>query len=150
MSVLPPTLRFKGELSADEDLLIQGTVEGTIHHTQRVTMGEEGKVKANISAQVIKVEGTSKAICTPTVGVRRGVRQPARQHPRARRCAWSRARASTVPIEMDLKKAAPQAPRSDASCARTRTRQGWHECTDAPAIRYRHMNWRSLNAQIRT
>jgi cytoskeletal protein CcmA (bactofilin family) len=57
MSVLPPTLRFKGELSADEDLLIQGTIEGTIKHTQRVTIGKEGKVKANISAQVIRVEG---------------------------------------------------------------------------------------------
>jgi cytoskeletal protein CcmA (bactofilin family) len=58
MSVLPPSLRFKGELSADEDLLIQGTIEGTINHTQRVTIGKEGRVKANISAQVIKVEGT--------------------------------------------------------------------------------------------
>ena len=58
MSILPPTLRFKGELSADEDLLIQGQIEGTIKHTQRVTVGKEGKVKARISAQVIKVEGT--------------------------------------------------------------------------------------------
>lgn len=58
MSILPPTLRFKGELSADEDLLIQGQIEGTIKHTQRVTVGKEGKVKANISAQTIKVEGT--------------------------------------------------------------------------------------------
>ncbi len=58
MSVLPPSLRFKGELSADEDLLIQGSIEGTINHTQRVTIGKEGKVKANISAQIIKVEGT--------------------------------------------------------------------------------------------
>src|ERR1043165_6114735 len=58
MASLPPTLRFKGELSADEDLLIQGQIEGTIKHTQRVTVGKEGKVKANISAQVIKVEGT--------------------------------------------------------------------------------------------
>jgi cytoskeletal protein CcmA (bactofilin family) len=57
MSVLPPSLKFKGELSADEDLLIRGTVEGTIHHTQRVTVCEEGKVKANINAQVIKIEG---------------------------------------------------------------------------------------------
>lgn len=58
MSILPPTLRFKGELSADEDLLIQGQIEGTIKHTQRVTVGMEGKVKASISAQVIKVEGS--------------------------------------------------------------------------------------------
>src|SRR5262245_46730572 len=58
MSVLPRTLRFKGELSADEDLLIQGTIEGVIKHTQRVTVGAEGNVKANIDAQVIKVEGT--------------------------------------------------------------------------------------------
>jgi cytoskeletal protein CcmA (bactofilin family) len=58
MSVLPPSLRFKGELSADEDLLIQGTIEGSINHTQRVTIGKEGRVKANINAQVIKVEGT--------------------------------------------------------------------------------------------
>lgn len=57
MSILPPTLRFKGELSADEDLLIQGQIEGAIKHTQRVTVGKEGRVKANINAQVIKVEG---------------------------------------------------------------------------------------------
>jgi cytoskeletal protein CcmA (bactofilin family) len=58
MSVLPPSLKFKGELSAEEDLLIQGTVEGTINHTQRVTVGEEGTVKANIRANIIRVEGT--------------------------------------------------------------------------------------------
>jgi len=58
MSVLPRTLRFKGELSADEDLVIQGSIEGLIHHTQRVTIGAEGNVKASISAQVIRVEGT--------------------------------------------------------------------------------------------
>ena len=58
MSVLPPTLRFKGELSAEEDLLIQGSIEGTIHHTQRVTVGKEGNVKASISAQIIRIEGT--------------------------------------------------------------------------------------------
>ena len=56
-SVLGPTLRFKGELSADEDLLIEGTVEGSIRHTQRITVGPKGKVKANISAALIVVEG---------------------------------------------------------------------------------------------
>jgi len=57
-SVLGPTLRFKGELSAEEDLLVEGSVEGTIKHTQRITIGPKGRVKANISAALIVVEGT--------------------------------------------------------------------------------------------
>ena len=57
-SVLGPTLYFKGDLSAEEDLLIQGRVEGSITHTQRLTVGVQGTVKANIRAQLIVVEGT--------------------------------------------------------------------------------------------
>lgn len=57
-SVLGPTIHFKGELSADEDLLIQGRVEGSVTHTQRLTIGAQGTVKANIRAEVIVVEGT--------------------------------------------------------------------------------------------
>ena len=56
-SVLGPTLRFKGELSAEEDLLIQGRVEGSIKHSSNLTVGEEGQVKANIAAEYIAVEG---------------------------------------------------------------------------------------------
>jgi cytoskeletal protein CcmA (bactofilin family) len=56
-SVLGPTLYFKGDLSAEEDLLIQGRVEGSISHTQRLTVGAQGTVKANIRAQLIIVEG---------------------------------------------------------------------------------------------
>src|SRR3974390_3301508 len=57
-SVLGPTLRFKGELHADEELLIRGHIEGSITHSQRVIVCEEGVVKASIRAQVIAVEGT--------------------------------------------------------------------------------------------
>src|SRR5262245_44710989 len=57
-SVLGPTLRFKGELHADEELLIKGHIEGSITHSQRLTVCEEGVVKANIRAQMIAVEGT--------------------------------------------------------------------------------------------
>lgn len=57
-SVLGPTLRFKGELHADEELLIKGKVEGSITHSQRLTVCAEGVVKANIRAQMIAVEGT--------------------------------------------------------------------------------------------
>jgi len=56
-SVLGPTLKFKGELTADEDLLIQGRIEGSIKHSSSLTIGESGHVKANVSAEYIAVEG---------------------------------------------------------------------------------------------
>lgn len=56
-SILGPTLKFKGTLTADEDLLIQGTIEGTVKHSSSLTIGENGHVKANVSAEYIAVEG---------------------------------------------------------------------------------------------
>lgn len=56
-SVLGPTLSFKGELNAEEDLLIQGKVEGSITHTSNLTIGEQGQIKADIKAEFIAVEG---------------------------------------------------------------------------------------------
>ena len=56
-SVLGPTLRFKGELSAQEDLIIQGGVEGSITHTQSLTIGTDGSMKGDIRARVIVVDG---------------------------------------------------------------------------------------------
>jgi cytoskeletal protein CcmA (bactofilin family) len=58
VSILGPTLRFKGELQADEDLLIHGQVEGLIMHSQRLTICRDGRVKANILGHVVAVEGT--------------------------------------------------------------------------------------------
>jgi len=58
VSVLGPTLHFKGELHADEELLIKGRIEGSITHSQRVTVCAEGTVTANVRAQMIVVEGT--------------------------------------------------------------------------------------------
>jgi len=57
MSVFGPTLRFKGELRAQEDLKIEGRIEGTIHHQQRVVVGAKGEVVATVSAAAIDVEG---------------------------------------------------------------------------------------------
>ena len=56
-SVLGPTLKFKGELTADEDLLIQGRIEGSIKHSSSLTVGEGGHVKADVAAEYIAVEG---------------------------------------------------------------------------------------------
>ena len=58
VSVLGPTLHFKGELHADEELLIKGRIEGSITHSQRLTVCAEGVVTANVRAQMIVVEGT--------------------------------------------------------------------------------------------
>ena len=58
VSVIGPTLVFKGELSADEDLVIEGDIEGTIaHHKKHLTIGKEGRVKADIHASSVIVEG---------------------------------------------------------------------------------------------
>jgi len=56
-SVLGPTLRFRGELSAQEDLIVQGSVEGSITHTQSLTVGTDGSMKGDIRARVIVVDG---------------------------------------------------------------------------------------------
>jgi cytoskeletal protein CcmA (bactofilin family) len=56
-SVLGPTLRFRGELSAQEDLIVQGSVEGSITHTQSLTVGTDGTMKGDIRARVIIVDG---------------------------------------------------------------------------------------------
>jgi len=58
VSVIGPTLVFKGELSADEDLVIEGNIEGTIaHHKKHLTIGKQGRVKADIHASSVIVEG---------------------------------------------------------------------------------------------
>ena len=57
-STLGATLRIKGELFADEDLVIQGQVEGSILHTRSLTIGSQGRVRGDIRARRIVVEGT--------------------------------------------------------------------------------------------
>ncbi len=57
-SVIGPTLAIKGELSADEDLIIEGHVEGTsAHHKKHLTVGKQGRVVADIHASSVIVEG---------------------------------------------------------------------------------------------
>ena len=55
--VLGKTLVFRGELSADEDLVLQGRVEGSIHHSQSLTVGVDGVVIGDIHAANITIEG---------------------------------------------------------------------------------------------
>ena len=58
VSVIGPTLKFNGELSANEDLIIEGEIEGTIaHQDKNLTVGREGRVKANIDAKTVEIYG---------------------------------------------------------------------------------------------
>ncbi|MCP5091308.1 MAG: polymer-forming cytoskeletal protein [Gammaproteobacteria bacterium] len=57
-SVIGPTLKFRGELSANEDLIIEGEIEGTIaHQDKNLTVGKEGRVKADINARTVEIYG---------------------------------------------------------------------------------------------
>ena len=56
-SVLGPTLKFKGELIAEENLLIHGQVEGSIKHSSLLTVAEAGKLNANVTAEYVAIDG---------------------------------------------------------------------------------------------
>jgi cytoskeletal protein CcmA (bactofilin family) len=52
------SITIKGEVKGDEDLLIQGRIDGSVTLKEHaVTVGPEGEVKADIGARVITVEG---------------------------------------------------------------------------------------------
>jgi len=52
------SITIHGDVSGDEDLLIQGRVDGSVDLKQQsVTVGQEGRVKANITGRVVIVEG---------------------------------------------------------------------------------------------
>ncbi len=58
-TVLGRSLTFQGELSGDEDILIEGRVEGTLDLKNHcVTVGPNGQVKANINARQVSAHGS--------------------------------------------------------------------------------------------
>ena len=69
VSVLGPTVKIRGELSADEDLVIKGTVEGYISHKKHLTISKQGNVTANTKAASVLVEGKIRGDICGTKGV---------------------------------------------------------------------------------
>ena len=56
--IVTSTLLIKGEVRGNDDLYIDGEVQGTIHLTNgRVTVGPHGKISANVDAREILVRG---------------------------------------------------------------------------------------------
>ena len=58
-SVIGPSILVQGDMSGDEDLMIQGRIEGSITLKKNlVTIGKDGRVNATVNAKSIKVDGT--------------------------------------------------------------------------------------------
>ena len=70
VSVIGETLHFKGELSAGEDLIIEGKVEGQINQGKCcLTVKPNGELIANVNATKIFIEGKVDGDLAATVGV---------------------------------------------------------------------------------
>lgn len=58
-AVIGQSIRIKGDVTGDEDLLVEGIVEGTVSlPTSRLTIGESGNVSASVSAKSLSVDGS--------------------------------------------------------------------------------------------
>jgi cytoskeletal protein CcmA (bactofilin family) len=57
-AIIGSTVRISGDVSGDEDLLIEGFVEGTVSLPEHeLLVGESGKVHADLTAKVVRVAG---------------------------------------------------------------------------------------------
>lgn len=63
-SYLGKTLKIKGEISSEEYLTVEGEVTGNINITKTLTIGKEGYVDGEITAEVVKIDGKAKGSIT--------------------------------------------------------------------------------------
>ena len=72
LSRIGPTLRLKGELSGDEDLVIEGSFTGIVAPGNRsITIGPHACVSGDVTGRIITVEGSfdGKLAAQDTVNV---------------------------------------------------------------------------------
>ncbi len=57
-AVIGPSIFIKGDLMGEEDLIIQGRIEGKVDFKQhKVTIAKNGRVKADVYGKLVTVEG---------------------------------------------------------------------------------------------
>jgi cytoskeletal protein CcmA (bactofilin family) len=57
-AIIGPSIKIKGDVSGDEDLMIQGRVDGKVKLAKHnVTIGSDGHVKADVHGRTVVVEG---------------------------------------------------------------------------------------------
>jgi cytoskeletal protein CcmA (bactofilin family) len=58
-ALIGATVVIKGDLAGEEDLLIEGRLEGKVESRRhKVTVGRNGRIKGDIYAKIITIEGT--------------------------------------------------------------------------------------------
>jgi len=57
-AVIGPSMQIKGEIRSREELIVDGEVEGTLESQSSITVGPNGKVKANIKARDVAIFGS--------------------------------------------------------------------------------------------
>ena len=58
-AVIGPGIHINGDITGDENLIVEGKVSGKINlKSHQVDIGQSGQVKADITANVIKIAGT--------------------------------------------------------------------------------------------
>jgi cytoskeletal protein CcmA (bactofilin family) len=52
------SISIKGDITGDESLVIEGKVDGTVHlKSNDLTIGQSGRVNANLTANVVRIDG---------------------------------------------------------------------------------------------
>jgi cytoskeletal protein CcmA (bactofilin family) len=76
-AVISPNLKFQGEITGDEDIVIDGNMDGKIRISRSLTVGNHGLVKGDIHSENVTVMGrvngnifaAQKVILKPTAKV---------------------------------------------------------------------------------
>lgn len=59
-ATIGPSMHIKGEIRSDEELVVDGEVEGIVESGSLLTIGRNGKVRANIKAKEVVIFGSVK------------------------------------------------------------------------------------------
>lgn len=64
-AVIGTKIQIKGNIIGDENLIIEGKVDGTVEvRSKDLTIGQSGQVNANVTARIVKIDGTVKGDIT--------------------------------------------------------------------------------------
>jgi cytoskeletal protein CcmA (bactofilin family) len=61
VAMIGKTITIKGDITGEESLVIEGKVDGTVHlKSNDLTVGQSGRVNANLAANVVRIDGEVK------------------------------------------------------------------------------------------